>query len=66
LILTYCSSELNKRLPQAQGGGGGTATTLMQQGTRMGGWSVPYFTSVKSPVSIVSELIYFNNIKMGK
>jgi len=67
LIFPYCGSELNKRLPQAQKGGVGTATTLMQQGTRRGGWSVPCFTPVKDPVvSIVSELIYFNNIKMGK
>jgi hypothetical protein len=65
-MLTYCGSELNKRSPQAQSGGEGTATTLMQQGTRRGGWSVPCFTPVKDPVSIVSELIYFNNIKTGK
>lgn len=57
LLLTNCGSELNKRSPQAQRGGGGTATTLMQQGTRRGGWSVPCFTPVKDPVSIVSELI---------
>jgi hypothetical protein len=66
LLLTYCGSELNKMSPQAQRGGGGTATTLMQQGTRRGGWSIPCFTPVKDPVSIVSEFIYFHNIKMGK
>ena len=68
LILTYCGSELNKRSPhdmsmQTQMRGGGTAATLMQQGTRRG-WVVSTMLYHWERPGTHCMWIYFNNIKI--